>query len=148
MDYISNIFTYLYNAFNRTIINVPILDEPILDEPIIVDHINKPIINQPIIEPTNELIYIFINTANIYNATEMMIKRLKTYDYNNKYIKVYLLKSHTLKPLFKKQLMVTDYNLELIERRLSKQRRHLHTFIDAIDSYIEYNNIRNYNIYY
>jgi hypothetical protein len=96
----------------------------------------------------NNIIYIYINTANIYNATELMLKRLKTDELNNKYIKIYLLKSHTLKPLFNNELKVNNKNLRLIEKKLAKKRRHLHTFIDAIDSHIEYNNIRNYNIYY
>ena len=39
-----------------------------------------------------------------------------------------------------------NFNIEWIKSKLSNQRRHLHTMIDAIDSYIEYNNIQNYTI--
>jgi hypothetical protein len=92
--------------------------------------------------------YIFINTANIYNGSKLMLTKLKTEEYKNKYILIYLLKSDTIEPLFKKPLVVNKYNIELIKSRLSKSRRHLHTLIEAIDSFIEYNNIKNYTIYY
>ena len=69
-------------------------------------------------------------------------------NYNNKYIKIYLLKSHKLKPLFYSPVKVNELNVELIKKKLLSKRRHLHTFIDAIDSFIEYNNIKNYQIYY
>ncbi len=147
MNFISNIFGFFYNIFYNHNIDEPITDDPVIVEPIT----NEPITNEPIInnvKPVNYIIYIFINTANIYNATQLMLNRLKTDDYNNKYIKIYLLKSHTLEPLFNGKLIINNNNLDLIERKLSKKRRHLHTFIDAIDSFIEYNNIKNYNIYY
>jgi hypothetical protein len=175
MNYISNVFSYIYSVFNKptnnihideSSINEPISSEPIISEPIISEPIiSEPIISEPIIsepissepiisEPTitedasKECVYIFINTANIYNASKLMFKKLKNEEYNNKYIKIYLLKSHKLEPLFKKPLIVNKYNLELIKIRLSKSRRHLHTLIEAIDSFIEYNNIKNYSIYY
>jgi hypothetical protein len=165
MNIISNVFSYIYNVFNKptnniyvdkSSINEPIINEQISSEPIINEQISsEPIISEqissePIIteDVSKECVYIFINTANIYNASKLMFKKLKTEEYNNKYIKIYLLKSHTLEPLFKKPLKVSKYNLELIKIRLSKSRRHLHTLIEAIDSFIEYNNIINYSIYY
>lgn len=100
----------------------------------------------------DDIIYVFINTANIYNASEMMFNNLQNNidKYNNKYIRIYLLKSHTLEPLFKDLylLKINEENLSYIKYELSKKRRHLHTFIDAIDSFIEYNKIKNYLIYY
>ncbi len=108
---------------------------------ILNNNINNHIIN-------NDIIYIFINTANIYNASEMMLNNLDKY--NNKYIRIYLLKFHTLEPLFKDlySLKINEENISYIKYELSKKRRHLHTFIDAIDSFIEYNKIKNYHIYY
>ena len=165
MNIISNIFSYIYSFFykptnyvddlsSEPIVPIVSINEPIkepINEPII-EPINEPI-NEPIIEPIIEdvsknIVYIFINTANIYNASKLMLTKIKTEEYNNKYIKIYLLKSHTLEPLFKKPLLVSKYNIELIKSRLSKSRRHLHTLIEAINSFIEYNNIKNYNIYY
>jgi hypothetical protein len=92
--------------------------------------------------------YFFINTANIYNASELMINELPAYI--NRNIKIYLLKSHKLEPLFKNDyIVVTDKNIKKINHKLTHHRRHLHTFVDAIDSFIEYNkNIKNYSIYY
>ena len=133
MNYISNVFNYIYSIFRPT--------NDILDEYIITE--------QPldlIDDNDNNVTYIFINTANIYNATKNMLRKLKTDDY--KYIKIYLLKSHTLEPLFKKPIKTTSYNLKLIKHKLSTKRRHLHTLTEAIDSFIELNNIKNYNIYY
>ncbi len=151
MNFISNIYGFFYNMFNNNSISVvePIVVEPIIVEPVIVEPIiDEPIIDEPNIEPINETIYMFINTANIYNANELMMKRLYSEELNNKYIKIYLLKSDTLDPLFKNELIVNNNNIQLIENKMSKRRRHLHTFIDAIDSFIEYNNIRNYHIFY
>lgn len=132
MNIISNMFSFIYNMFsNKTIVNEKISDELVIVEPI----------------KNNEIYYMFINTANIYSAKELMFEKIKT-DYNNKYIKIYLLKSLTLKPLFKKELLVNKENLQLIKIKMYKRRRHLHTFIDAIDSFIEFHNIRNYHIFY
>ena len=86
----------------------------------------------------NNYIYIFINTANIYEATEMMLERLN--EYNNRIVIIYLLKSHSLELLFDK-IIINDENIEIIKRRMSTKRRHLHTLVDAIDSFIEYNKI-------
>ncbi len=92
--------------------------------------------------------YFFINTANIYNATELIINRLNN-EYKYKLIKIYLLKSHTLTPLFNSNYIIaTDKNIKKIHKKLQTHRRHLHTFIDAIDSFIEYNNVHNYSILY
>jgi hypothetical protein len=169
MNYISNVFSYIYSVFykqndlHQSFVE-PSLDEPIIDKPIIdktiIDKpiIDEPIIDEPIIEPTNmkpkikdsnkDFFCIFINTANIYNASKLMLTKLKTDEYNNKYIKIYLLKSDTLEPLFKNPLKVNKYNIELIKSRLCKCRRHLHTLIEAIDSFVEYNNIKNYHVFY
>ena len=76
-----------------------------------------------------------------------MLKNLYN-NYNNKYIKIYLLKSHKLEPLFYNSMKVNESNLKLIKKKLLSKRRHLYTFIDAIHSFIEYNNVKNYQIYY
>ncbi len=131
MNFISNIFGFFYNMFNY--------------EPTIIDDDEPIIINEP--SNIDEIIYVFINRAN-NNSSKLMLKKLKTDEYNNKYIKIYLLKSDTLVPLFKNKMIVNNYNLKLIKNKLSKKRLHLHTFIDAIDSFIEYNNIKNYHIFY
>ncbi len=89
----------------------------------------------------------FINTTNIYNATELLMNKLYN-EFYNKPIKIYLLKNDTLKPLFYNNILATDKNIKKIHKKLKKQRRHLHTFVDAIDSFIEYNNIHNYSIFY
>ncbi len=149
MNYISNIFGYFYNTiFAQSIKEDKPSEETYEDlsstEPIIIE--GQPKYTDIQINEVNDIIYIFINTANIYRATELMLEKIN--NYNNKYIKIYLLKSHKLEPLFKDKLLVNNINIELIKTKLSKRRRHLHTFIDAIDSFIEYNNIRNYIIYY
>jgi hypothetical protein len=135
MDIISNFFNFFYQKIQYFYtVNV---------------NENKPKINNNI---NDDIIYVFINTANIYNASEMMFNNLQNNidKYNNKYIRIYLLKSHKLEPLFKDLylLKINDENLSYIKYELSKKRRHLHTFIDAIDSFIEYNKIKNYQIYY
>jgi hypothetical protein len=76
-----------------------------------------------------------------------MFDKFKTNEYNNKSVSIYLLKSHNIELLCDK-IIINDDNLEYIKHKLSKKRRHLHTFIDAIYSFIEYNNIKNYHIYY
>jgi NhaP-type Na+/H+ and K+/H+ antiporter len=131
MNYISNLFNYFSNKIQSIFINNT--------------NIN---INIPTIITNDDITYLFINTANIYNATEMMFNDLQKDHYNNKYIKIYLLKSHILEPLFYFQLKVNDENIDYIKYELSKQRRYLHTFIDAIESHIEFNNIKNYTIFY
>jgi hypothetical protein len=132
MDIISNIFNFFYQKIQ----SFYTVNE------------NKPKINNN----NDDIIYVFINTANIYNASEMMFNNLQNNldKYNNKYIRIYLLKSHTLEPLFKDLclLKINEENISYIKFELSKKRRHLHTFIDAIDSFIEYNKIKNYLIYY
>ena len=131
MNYISNLFGYFTSFIKPIEIIEPI--EPL--EPI------------EIIEPIEPIYYIFINTANIYNASKLMLKNLYN-NHNNKYIKIYLLKSHKLEPLFYNSMKVNESNLKLIKRKLLSKRRHLYTFIDAIHSFIEYNNVKNYQIYY
>jgi hypothetical protein len=131
MDFIYNIFSYF--IFRKSSNNEPII-EPITES------ITESIIEQPTLDSIH---YFFINTANIYNATELLLNKLNEMD--NKQIKIYLLKSHTLEQLCDK-LTVNNFNIEWIKSKLSNQRRHLHTMIDAIDSYIEYNNIQNYTI--
>ena len=124
MDFIYNIFSYF--IFRKSSNNEPNIDEPITEQPTL-----------------DSIHYFFINTANIYNATELLLNKLNEMD--NKQIKIYLLKSHTLEQLCDK-LTVNNFNIEWIKSKLSNQRRHLHTMIDAIYSYIEYNNIQNYTI--
>ena len=148
MNYISNVFSYIYSVFKPIYKNN---DESLKEQNIDILITTQPIEpNEPneLIETADNITYIFINTANIYNATDMMLNKLSMDNYNNKYIKIYLLKSHTLEPLFKNSVKVNQNNLKLIKNKMSKRRRHLHTFIDAIESFIEYNNIKNYNIYY
>ena len=128
MNYISNIFEYLYSFWKPT-------------NPTIAMN------NDLIIKESKKIYYIFINTANIYNASELMLNDLSN-NYNNKYIQIYLLKSHKLEPLFFNSVKVNQLNVELIKKKILSKRMHLHTFIDAIDSFIEYNNIKNYHIYY
>ncbi len=144
MNFISNIFNNSINFFVEKIhffynTEKKIIEEP-YDEPVIVNHNNDS-------HNDSHINYFFINTANIYKASDILIEKLRA-GYNNKYIKIYLLKSDTLKPLFKNTVKLNDSNINKIKYKLSTHRRHLHTFIDAIDSYIEYNNIRNYTIIY
>lgn len=153
MNYISNVFGYFYSYFKPIESIEPI--EPIeLIEPIeVIEQIEpiepiEPMVKEDIIiEEKEEIYYIFINTANIYNASKLMLNNLYN-NYNNKYIKIYLLKSHKLEPLFYNSVKVNELNIELIKRKLLSKRMHLHTFIDAIHSFIEYNNVKNYQIYY
>ena len=129
MNFISNIFSYIKEYFYTTKISG---DNDEQNSFIIVDE-----------EYPH---YFFINTENIFNATELLLDRLKTME--GETIKIYLLKSHTLEPL-SDILIVNNYNIEWIKNKLSKQRRHLHTMVDAIDSFIEYNeNNFNYTIFY
>ena len=129
MNLVSNIFNYVKSFFYTPKISE---DNDNQDSFIIVDEKNPH--------------YFFINTANIYNATELLLDRLKTMEGES--IKIYLLKSHTLEPL-SDILIVNNYNIEWIKNKLLKQRRHLHTMVDAIDSFIEYNeNYFNYTIFY
>jgi hypothetical protein len=136
MNYISNIFEYFNNFWKQTksINSINTIESTI--------EIN----NDLIIEP-KKIYYIFINTENIYNASKLMLNNLYK-NYNNKYIKIYLLKSHKLDPLFYNSVKINELNVELIKTKLLSKHRHLHTMIDAIDSFIEFNNIKNYQIYY
>jgi hypothetical protein len=131
MNFISNLFNYFYEKIQ----SIYTLDK-------VKNNSNFNILLN------DNITYLFINTANIHNASEMIFNDLKKGHYNNKYIKIYLLKSHTLKPLFYSALKVNDENINYIKYELLKQRRHLHTFIDALESHIEFNNIKNYTIYY
>ncbi len=95
--------------------------------------------------------YFFINTQNIYNATELMINRLNNESSNgiNRKIKIYLLKSDSIKPLFYNDYIIANSkNIKKIHKKIKTHRRHLHTFVDAIESFIQYNNIINYSIFY
>ena len=136
MDYISNLLSYMKGFFISN--KEDIIDEPILN--IIDDIISQPTITN------EEVYYFFINTANIFNASKLLVKRLT--EYKDKTIKIYLLKSDTLEPLFKNSVIVDDNKIDRIEYQLSKHRRHLHTMVDAIDSFIEYNKIKYYTIFY
>ena len=136
MDYISNLLSYMKGFFISN--KEDIIDEPILN--IIDDIISQPTITN------EEVYYFFINTANIFNASKLLVKRLS--EYKDKTIKIYLLKSDTLEPLFKNSVIVDDNKIDRIEYQLSKHRRHLHTMVDAIDSFIEYNKIKYYTIFY
>lgn len=137
MNIISNVFSYIYSVFQT---------------PTQINHVNNTdIIDEqplPTILDENEVYHIFINTANIYNASYDMLTKLNNNYDNDKYIKIYLLKSHTLEPLFKTPIKINDNNLKLIKQKISTKRRHLHTCIESINSFIEYNNIKNYSIYY
>ncbi len=99
-------------------------------------------------EINTEFYHFFINTANIYNATKLLINKLNQPEYKNKSIKIYLLKSDTIEPLLNYYVEVNEEMIKFIKYKLSKKRRHLHTMVDAIDSFIEYNNITNYSIFY
>ncbi len=101
------------------------------------------------IKENNNIHYFFINTQNIYNATELMINKLNNESNKSIKIKIYLLKSHTLEPLFYNDYIIaTNKNIKKIHKKLKTHRMHLHTFVDAIDSLIEYNNLHNYSIFY
>ena len=94
----------------------------------------------------DDIHYFFINTANIHNAKKLLLNRLN--DFHYKKIKIYLLKSHTLKPMYDYYMFINDISIKHIKRKLKTQKLHLHTFCDAIDSFIEYNKIKNYTIFY
>ena len=152
MNYISNLFGYFTSFIKPTEITEII--EPIkpteitkIIEPMESKEPMEPMEPMEQIEQIEQIYYIFINTANIYNASKLMLKNLYN-NYNNKYIKIYLLKSHKLEPLFYNSMKVNESNLKLIKKKLLSKRRHLYTFIDAIYSFIEYNNVKNYQIYY
>jgi hypothetical protein len=44
--------------------------------------------------------------------------------------------------------LANNKNIQKIHKKLKTHHKHSHTFIDAIDSFIEYNNVRNYSIFY
>jgi hypothetical protein len=142
MDFIYNIKTFcvnfikdnLFSFYSNTELNPELNDLSLKSKEIEDIHYN-------------EIHYFFINTANIYNATKLMIDKLNN-SYKNKPIKIYLLKSDTLKPLFYNNIIATDKNIKKIHKKLKTHRIHLHTFVDAIDSFIEYNNLHNYSIFY
>uniref|UniRef100_A0A6C0HX34 Uncharacterized protein n=1 Tax=viral metagenome TaxID=1070528 RepID=A0A6C0HX34_9ZZZZ len=136
MDYISNLLSYMKGFFISN--KEDIIEEPIIN---IIDNITS----HPTIT-NEEVYYFFINTANIFNASKLLVKRLT--EYKDKTIKIYLLKSDILEPLFKNSVIVDDNKIDRIEYQLSKHRRHLHTMVDAIDSFIEYNKIKYYTIFY
>ncbi len=129
MNFIYNIFSYIKNTVSYYTSNNNLIE----------DNIDKPNIDD------SKIIYFFINTSNIINASKILLNRLN--DYKGYKIKIYLLKSHTLEPLCD-ALVINDDNINLIEYKLSKKREHLKTLVEAIDSFIEYNNIRNYHIFY
>ncbi len=135
---VGTIYSYITSYYSKPIENNP---EELMQDYTIINHDNL---------SNRDYHYIFINTSNIYNATELMISRLKNDSYfYNKQIKIYLLKSHTLKPLFNNEyIIVNDKNIKKIHEKLKSHRRHLHTFIDAIESFIEFNNLHNYSIFY
>lgn len=139
MNFIYNIYNYckdtFYSYYNQKSNEPEIIKtkDEIINEFTIINH---------------DTHYFFINTANIYNATKLLIERLNN-EYYNKPIKIYLLKTDTIKPLFyNNYILANDRNIKKIYKKLIKHRRHLHTFVDAIDSFIEYNNIHNYSIFY
>ncbi len=134
MEYISNFFSYIKGFF-------------ISNEEEITDNIiNNNIFTQPKITDEEQVHYFFINTANIFNASTTLVKRLS--EFKDKTIKIYLLKSDTLEQLFKNSIVVDDNKIDRIEYELSKHCKHLHTMVEAIDSFIEYNKIKNYTIFY
>ncbi len=94
--------------------------------------------------------YFFINTANLKRNQKLLIDKLtKDNEFTNKPIKIYLLKSHTIKPLFKNEfILATSNNIKKINEKINTHNIHLHTFVDAIHTFIEYNNINNYTIFY
>ena len=130
MNFISNIFSYFKETYNYFYAPKNEIED---DEPCVVDNIET-------------IYYFFINTANIYKASHLLLTRLN--EYKGEKIKIYLLKSHTLEPLFRGTIVVNDNYIERIGNKLFKKRRHLRTYIDAIDSFVEYNNIKNYHIFY
>ncbi len=155
MNFIYNIYNYCKDTFysyydqrsKKEIIKTP--------ENLIKDNDNQDNDNQDNDNQDYHIYYFFINTANINNATELLIERLNNeyYDQRSKKIKIYLLKNDTIKPLFYNDyILANNKNIKKIHRKLktkgSKHKRYLHTFVDAIDSFIEYNTVRNYTIFY
>jgi hypothetical protein len=154
MNFIANIFSYIKDSLSYFYAPKDEIED---NEYTIIE----PIINDTPIEP---IYYFFINTANIYKASHLLLTRLNEYKgekikiyllkshtlepYKGEKIKIYLLKSHTLEPLFRGTIVVNDNYIERIGNKLFKKRRHLRTYIDAIDSFVEYNNIKNYHIFY
>jgi hypothetical protein len=142
MNFVSNLFNYFYNKVTTFKVKTVTVQSFYPQ-----NNINN-------IDPKGhilfdeDILYIFINTANIHNASELFMNDLEEKCFDNKYIKIYLLKSNTLEPLYKYLLEITDETIDYIKTDLSNQRKHLHTFIDAIQSHIEFNNIKNYHIYY
>jgi hypothetical protein len=135
MNFVSNLFNYFYNKV-KTLTVQSFYPQ---------NNNNNNNIN---ISFDEDIIFIFINTANIHNAIELFMHDLEEKCFDNKYIKIYLLKSHILEPLYKNLLEITDENIDCIKNKLSNEKKHLHTFTDAIQSHIEFNNIKNYHIYY
>ena len=148
MNFVSNLFNYIYNKVITFKVNTfkiqsfyPVNNHIVATQQIVPKgHIN--------ILFDEDIIYIFINTTNIHNASELFMNDIEEKCFDNKYIKIYLLKSHTLEPLYKYLLEITEDTIEYIKTDLSNQKKHLHTFTDAIQSHIEFNNIKNYHIYY
>ncbi len=138
MNFFSNLFNYIYNKVKNFTIQSFYTQ----------NNINNNIDPSIHILFDEDIVYIFINTANIHNASELLMNDLEEKCFDNKYIKIYLLKSHTLEPLYKYSLEITNENIDCIKTNLSNQKKHLHTFTDAIQSHIEFNNIKNYHIYY
>lgn len=97
-----------------------------------------------------DILYIFINCENIKNATDEFMNDIIDNKYNNKYINIYLLKSHILKRIFigVTAFILNDEYILNISNILKKQKKQPHTFIDGIHSFIELNGIKNYVIYY
>jgi hypothetical protein len=139
MNFIANIFSYIKDSLSYFYAPKDEIED---NEYTIIE----PIINNPINKPIEPIYYFFINTANIYKASHLLLTRLN--EYKGEKIKIYLLKSHTLEPLFRGTIVVNDNYIERIGNKLFKKRRHLRTYIDAIDSFVEYNNIKNYHIFY
>ncbi len=133
---VGTIYSYINSYYSKQIENN---SEELMQDYTIINHNNY-----------IDYHYIFINTSNIYNATELMISRLKDDSYlYNKQIKIYLLKSHTLKPLFNNEYIIAnDKNIKKIHEKLKTHRRHLHPFVDAIESFIEFYELHNYSIFY
>ena len=132
-----NFIKSIYNYFTNILFKEPEHIET-TEEYTIINHVYE----------ADIIHYFFINTANIYNASELMIERLYNQFYN-KPIKIYLLKTDNIKPLFYNDyILANDRNIKKISKSINKHRRHLHTFVDAIDSFIEYNSIRKYSIFY
>jgi hypothetical protein len=138
MNFVSNLFNYFYNKVKNLTVHSFYPQ----------NNINNNIDPKGHILFDEDIVYIFINTTNIHNASELFMNNIEEKCFDNKYIKIYLLKTHTLKSLYKNVLQITDENIDFIKYDLSNEKKHLHTFTDAIQSHIEFNNIKNYHIYY